>query len=57
MCKRITTPCNILETTNLGTKLYPDVLIFHAQIEENSTDNLCFIKKKCYQGDLEKFES
>ena len=33
------TPC-------LGTKLCPNELIFHAHIEENSTDHLCIREKK-----------
>ena len=43
-------------TPHFGTKLCPYVLIIQAHIEENSTDNLCFIFFKCfYQVDLEKF--
>ena len=45
-------------TPRLGTKLCPYELIFYAPVEENSTEHLCFIKKKLfYQVDLEKSES
>ena len=33
-------------TPGFGTELCPYELIFHAHIEENSTEHLCIIKKK-----------
>ena len=41
---------NFTWTPHLGTKLCPYELIFHEQIEENSPNHLCFIKKKISSG-------
>ena len=41
----------------LGTKICPYELIFHTHIEENGTDNFCFVKKNQFeQAKFEKIE-